>query len=121
MQQILGNTQGLSPSAIKALQRLYRRKVSLEHITTPELNKTLIEASNETRRQVGVLVHRSGQVDSVIVGDSSQLMLPDIGRLRAAQGRFRALRLVHTHVSARSSPRTTSSTSSDSGSTWFAR
>ena len=98
MQQILGNTQGLSPSAIKALQRLYRRKVSLEHITTPELNKTLIEASNETRRQVGVLVHRSGQVDSVIVGDSSQLMLPDIGRLRAAQGRFRALRLVHTHV-----------------------
>ncbi|HHH29831.1 MAG TPA: GTPase HflX [Polyangiaceae bacterium] len=98
MQQILGNTQGLSPSAIKALQRLYRRKVSIEHITTPELNRTLIEASNETRRQVGVLVHRSGQVDSVIVGDSSQLMLPDIGRLRAAQGRFRALRLVHTHV-----------------------
>src|SRR5688572_31403140 len=25
-------------------------------------------------------------------------MLPDIGRLRAAQGRFRALRLVHTHL-----------------------
>src|SRR5688572_23190255 len=25
-------------------------------------------------------------------------MLPDIGRLRAAQGRFRALRLIHTHL-----------------------
>src|SRR5687768_9558379 len=25
-------------------------------------------------------------------------MLPDIGRLRAAEGRFRALRLVHTHL-----------------------
>jgi GTP-binding protein HflX len=45
-----------------------------------------------------VLVHRSGQVDYVIVGDAGKLMLPDIGRLRAAQGRFRGLRLVHTHV-----------------------
>jgi GTP-binding protein HflX len=45
-----------------------------------------------------VLVHRSGQVDTVIVGDASKLMLPDIGRLRAAQGRFRGLRLVHTHL-----------------------
>ncbi|MGA3120779.1 MAG: GTPase HflX [Polyangiaceae bacterium] len=43
-------------------------------------------------------MHRSGQVDTVIVGDASKLMLPDIGRLRAAQGRFRGLRLVHTHL-----------------------
>lgn len=52
----------------------------------------------ETGRQVGVLVHRSGEVDYVIVGDAGKLMLPDIGRLRAAEGRFRGLRLVHTHV-----------------------
>jgi GTP-binding protein HflX len=45
-----------------------------------------------------VLVHRSGEVDYVIVGDAGKLMLPDIGRLRAAEGRFRGLRLVHTHV-----------------------
>src|SRR5262249_23652217 len=44
------------------------------------------------------LVHRSGEVDYVIVGDATRLMLPDIGRLRAAEGRFRALRLVHTHL-----------------------
>jgi GTP-binding protein HflX len=43
-------------------------------------------------------VHRSGQVDYVVVGDAGRLMLPDIGRLRAAEGRFRGLRLVHTHV-----------------------
>ncbi len=52
----------------------------------------------ESGRQVGVLVHRSGQVDYVIVGDAGKLNLPDIGRLRAADGRFRALRLVHTHL-----------------------
>jgi GTP-binding protein HflX len=70
----------------------------VEHLATPELVRTLVDASIETGRQVGVLVHRSGQVDSVIVGDAGKLMLPDIGRLRAAEGRFRALRLVHTHV-----------------------
>ena len=60
--------------------------------------------SLETGRQVGVLVHRSGQVDYVVVGDAGKLMLPDIGRLRAAEGRFRGLRLVHTHL--RSEPLT---------------
>jgi GTP-binding protein HflX len=45
-----------------------------------------------------VLVHRSGQIDYVVVGDASKLMLPDIGRLRAAEGRFRGLRLIHTHL-----------------------
>jgi GTP-binding protein HflX len=37
-------------------------------------------------------------VDYVVIGDAGKLMLPDIGRLRAAEGRFRGLRLVHTHV-----------------------
>jgi GTPase len=45
-------------------------------------------------------VHRSGHVDYVVVGDAGKLMLPDIGRLRAAEGRFRGLRLVHTHLRA---------------------
>ncbi len=43
-------------------------------------------------------MHRSGQVDYVIVGDAGRLELPDFGRLRAAQGRFRGLRLIHTHL-----------------------
>ena len=45
-----------------------------------------------------MLVHRSGQVEFVVVGDAARLMLPDVGRLRAAEGRFRGLRLVHTHL-----------------------
>jgi GTP-binding protein HflX len=98
MPTLYGNTTGLSPHATKALERIYRRKVGLEHIATPELVKSLAEASHETGRQVGALVHRSGEVDYVIVGDATKLMLPDIGRLRAAEGRFRALRLVHTHL-----------------------
>ena len=98
MPTLYGNTSGLSPHATKILERVYRRKVPLELIASPELIKSLTEASHEAGRQVGALVHRSGEVDYVIVGDATRLMLPDIGRLRAAEGRFRALRLVHTHL-----------------------
>jgi GTP-binding protein HflX len=98
MAEIHGNTAGLAPSALRALERIYRRRVSLDRIATPELIRSLTDASRETGRQVGALVHRSGNVDSVIVGHATGLMLPDIGRLRAAEGRFRALRLVHTHL-----------------------
>jgi GTP-binding protein HflX len=96
--QLYGNTRGLSPSATRALERLYRRRVPSDDISSPELTRALVAASVETGRQIGVLVHRSGQVDYVIVGDAGKLMLPDIGRLRAAEGRFRGLRLVHTHL-----------------------
>jgi GTPase len=98
MPTLYGNTTGLSPEAQKKLERVYRRKIPLDTIATPELMRTLAEASREAGRQVGALVHRSGEVDYVVVGDATRLMLPDIGRLRGAEGRFRALRLVHTHL-----------------------
>jgi len=98
MPTLYGNTTGLSPHAQKTLERIYRRRIPLASIATPELIKALAEAAHETGRQVGALVHRSGEVDYVVVGNATGLMLPDIGRLRAAKGRFRALRLVHTHL-----------------------
>jgi GTP-binding protein HflX len=98
MPEIYGNKTGLSPSALKTLEHIYRRKVPLDRVATPELIRSLALASQQTGRQVGALVHRSGQVDYVVVGDASRLLLPDIGRLRAAEGRLRALRLVHTHL-----------------------
>ncbi len=102
--ELYGNKTGLSPHAVKTLERLYRRRVPLDDISTTELTRSLVDASMETGRQVGVLVHRSGQVDYVVIGDAGKLMLPNIGRLRASEGRFRGLRLVHTHL--RSEPLT---------------
>jgi GTP-binding protein HflX len=95
---IHGNTTGLSPSDLRTLERLYRKRVALDQIVSVELAKNLAEASLATGRQVGVLVTRAGQVDSVIVGDATKIFLPDVGRLRAAPGRLRGLRLVHTHL-----------------------
>src|SRR5690606_5305137 len=62
------------------------------------LARTLAKFSHQTGRQAGVLVDRSGKVHFVVVGDATKLMLPDVGRMRAAEGRLRGLRLIHTHL-----------------------
>jgi GTPase len=45
-----------------------------------------------------VLLSRDGLIRNVILGDATRLELPDIGRLRGGTGRFRGLRLIHTHL-----------------------
>ena len=95
---IHGNTLGLAPRDRHALERLYRRRVPPDRITSPELARAMTELSAGLGRQVGVLVNRRGQIEFVIVGDATKLELPDFGRQRAALGRLRGLRLVHTHL-----------------------
>jgi GTP-binding protein HflX len=67
-------------------------------VVSPELARHLTETSRRLNRQVGVLLGRDGNVRNVIVGSAHSLTLPDIGRLRGGVGRFRGLRLVHTHL-----------------------
>ena len=69
-----------------------------DEVVTLELARHLTAVSRELGRQVGVLLSRDGAVRQVVVGDASQLTLPDVGRLRGGLGRFRGLRLVHTHL-----------------------
>jgi GTP-binding protein HflX len=95
---VFGNTQGLAPSELNALERLYRRRIPSDQLLTPELTRAMSDVSHATGRQVGVLINRTGGVDFVIVGDATKLMLPDLGRLRTTGGRFRGVRLVHTHL-----------------------
>jgi GTPase len=98
MSEITGNRTGLKPSALKALERVYRRRVGPAEVVSAELAAYLCSLSREIERQVGVLVSRRGDVEHVFVGDASRIMLPEVGRLRAGRGRFRGLRLVHTHL-----------------------
>jgi GTP-binding protein HflX len=44
------------------------------------------------------LLSRDGIIRNVILGDATHIDLPDIGRLRGGTGRFRGLRLIHTHL-----------------------
>jgi GTP-binding protein HflX len=80
------------------LERIARRRVDPSLVVSPELATFLCQCSQETDRQVGVLLDRRGNVNHVVVGDAHKLVLPDLGRLRGGQGRFRGLRLVHTHL-----------------------
>jgi GTP-binding protein HflX len=93
-----GNLLGLKASQRKALERTFRRRVPTDEVVTLELARHLTAISREIGRQVGVLLSRDGAVRQVVVGDASQLELPDVGRLRGGVGRFRGLRLVHTHL-----------------------
>jgi GTP-binding protein HflX len=90
--------QGIQASQRRALERTFRRRVAPDEVISAELARHLTEISADLRRQVGVLLTREGAVRHVIVGDAKALMLPDIGRLRGGTGRFRGLRLVHTHL-----------------------
>ena len=100
MELVTGNTQGLKPSQKKMLERVYRRHVDPALVVSAELCAFLCDCSREVDRQVGVLLDRRGNVSHVVVGDAHKLFLPDFGRLRAGTGRFRGLRLVHTHLRA---------------------
>ncbi|MBI5543532.1 MAG: GTPase HflX, partial [Deltaproteobacteria bacterium] len=95
---VFGNTLGLKQSQLQKLRHTYRRRVGRGEIVSPELARHLTELSQETHRQVGVLLDRKGDVEAVIVGDATRLELPEIGRARAGQVRLRGLRLVHTHL-----------------------
>ena len=58
----------------------------------------MTEISHETGRQVGVLINRKGQIEYVMVGTAKGIELPDFGRARVSEDRFRGLRCVHTHL-----------------------
>lgn len=60
--------------------------------------RTLCQISQELNRQIGVLIHRSGKVENVIVGSFSSIMIPQLSHLRSSGGRLRGVRLIHTHL-----------------------
>ena len=96
--KIEGKLTGLKPSQLRRLERLYRRRVSPAEVVSLELAGELLDVSEELGRRVGLLLYRSGTVQLVVVGDATQLRLPDLGRERTGPVRFRGVRLVHTHL-----------------------
>ena len=98
MHDVTGNRAGLKPSELATLERVYRRRVAPQEVVSAELGAFLCEVSRRIGRQVGVLISRQGAIEHVFVGDASRILLPEVGRLRAGHGRFRGLRLVHTHL-----------------------
>jgi GTPase len=57
-----------------------------------------VELSADIRRQIGILVNRSGMVEYVIVGDEKGLVIPDLRDYPLGKRTLRGLRLIHTHL-----------------------
>ena len=95
---VTGFTQGLKANQIRRIERLGTRRVPADEIVSQELARQMSEISNETGRQIGVLLDRKGYVEYVMVGNAKGIEMPDFGRVRVGTDRFRGLRCVHTHL-----------------------
>jgi GTPase len=98
IKQLHGNLTGLKPSQIKGLERLYRRRIPVGDLVTPDLARELAELSREIRRQVGILANRFGEVEYVIVGDERSIFIPELADYPLGKKHLRGLRLLHTHL-----------------------
>jgi len=95
---IAGQTSGLRASQIKALERIYRRKIPPEQVISGELARFLVEQSLELRRQLGVLIDRQGIIQHVLLGDDREIMIPDLTDYGLGRSGLRGLRCIHTHL-----------------------
>lgn len=91
--------QGLKPSQLTALTRLFNRRFPAEEVYTVDQARELSLLSRAVGRQLGLLIDRKGRVQMVIVGEAGSIMIPELPRGRSGQERLRGLRLLHTHLS----------------------
>lgn len=95
---LTGNLSGLKTGQLKRLERLSKRRVDPNLIVSAEIAREMAELSAEIGRQIGLLLARSGQVETVIVGDHKKIVIPALSHIRSASGRLKGLRCVHTHL-----------------------
>ncbi|MDD2541116.1 MAG: GTPase HflX [Desulfuromonadaceae bacterium] len=83
---------------MQSLERLYRRRVPVAEFCSHDLAVRLVELSTELRRQIGILVSRTGNVEYVIVGDEKGMVIPELRDYPLGKRVMRGLRLIHTHL-----------------------
>ena len=98
MPSLHGNITGLKSSQVKALERIYNRRIPANELITPELARFLTELSYDIRRQIGLLIDRQGGISHVIVGDDREIYIPELTRFKIAGAGLRGLRCIHTHL-----------------------
>ncbi len=69
-----------------------------DSVVTQEIARASGELSVEIKRQIGLLIDRSGYVTHLMVGSDHSIEIPHLDRVRVAQSRLRGLRLFHTHL-----------------------
>ncbi|MBI5407948.1 MAG: GTPase HflX [Nitrospirae bacterium] len=98
MPAIYGNISGLKGSELKALERIYRRRIPKNRALTAELARYMAECSSSIGRQIGALADRNGNISHVIVGDAKGIFIPGLENYPLGRKVLRGLRLIHTHL-----------------------
>lgn len=98
IETIFGNLQGLKPSQLKQLQRLYHQRLPGDCMTTPEFAQRIAAVSTEMGQPVCVYINRRGQVIRVGVGTPRQTQIPPLELPRYGGGRLSGIRCIATHL-----------------------
>lgn len=98
IETIYGNLQGLKPSQLKQLQRLYHQRLPGDRITTAEFAQRLAAISTEIDEPVCTYINRRGQVIRVGVGTPRQTQIPPLELPRYGAGRLSGIRCIATHL-----------------------
>jgi len=96
--KVQGAADGLKPSQLRAVERLYMRRYPNEGGYSLEQARELAALSFGIGRQIGLLIDRKGRPEMVIVGEPGGIYIPELARSRLGAGRLRGLRLLHTHL-----------------------
>ncbi len=88
----------MKASHLARLERLYRRRVPVNRVISPELARNSTELSSEIRRRIGLVITRRGIIDQVIVGSGRVLPLGALKKVRLGNRFLRGVRLVQTHL-----------------------
>lgn len=97
---IYGNLQGLKPSQLKQLQRIYHQRLPGDRITTAEFAQRLGAISSDIKQPVSAYINRRGQVIRVGVGTPRQTQIPPLELPRYGAERLSGIRCVATQLKA---------------------
>lgn len=95
---IYGQLQGLKPSQLKQLQRLYHQRLPGDCVTTAEFAQRLAAISTEINQPVCAYINRRGQVMRVGVGTVSQTQIPLLELPRYGAERLSGIRCIATQL-----------------------
>jgi GTP-binding protein HflX len=74
------------------------KRIPPENIISHDLARQLSLLSRDINRQIGLLISRRGEINTVIIGDAKSILIPNLEGFRSSSQRFKGLRLIHTHL-----------------------
>ncbi|WP_283769018.1 GTPase HflX [Roseofilum capinflatum] len=95
---IYGNIQGLKPSQLKQLQRLYHQRLPGDRLTTSEFAQRVAAISSDINQPVCSYINRRGQVIRVGVGSPHQTQIPPLELPRYGMERLSGIRCIATQL-----------------------